>query len=99
VDGDALRVRAPLTADNLNTNVAYDGYCFEHGGPPPPITGLRRPRCKTLGRGAGQQLAFADGSAGSWNALDVIWELKADGLLDALDFTKPTRTHWVLAVI
>jgi hypothetical protein len=88
-----------LIADNLNANATYDAYCFKHGGPPPPSIGLRRPRCKTLSRVAGQQLTFANGSAGSWKDLDVIWELKAEGLLDALDFTEPSRTHWVLSVI
>ena len=60
-----------LIADNLNANATYEAYYVEHGSPPPPGISLRRPRCKTLGRGAGQQLTFADGSAGPWNALDV----------------------------
>ena len=88
-----------MIADSLNANSDYDGFCFRHGGPPPPSSGLRRPQCKTLGRGAGKQIPFADGSGGSWNAMDVIWELKADGNLDALDFTEPTRIHWVLNII
>lgn len=84
-----------MASKTLNDGMVYDAACFQHGETPPH---LRRPSSITLGRGAAKEIRHADGT-GTYNAFDILLELKEDGLYHPLDFTKPEKRVWVFKVI
>ena len=93
---DVMRTWARrMTCDFRNQNMVYDAYCLEQGSPP---TSMKRADDIVFGRGAAKQIRHEDG-IGTWNAFDVILEVRADGLLDALDYTKVEPRPWFFEAI
>ena len=84
-----------ITAQKYNYNIIYDGFCFEHGETP---ENLLRPGSVTFGRNAAKLIKHADG-VGSYNAFDLLLELRDDGLYHPVDFEKPEKRVWVFKII
>ena len=84
-----------MIARAYNRGMVYDAFCFDHGSAP---SEQQRPASFTLGRGAAMTIKHTDG-IGSYNAFDLLLELRDDGLYHPVDFTKPEKRVWVFEVI
>jgi len=76
-----------LICDTINKNAAYDLECWKTG----KGKGHRAPFLALDDRVA-KSIMHADG-IGSWNAFEIIWERRHDGMYEPMDFKKAYAEH------
>ena len=79
-------------ADHLNQLMEHDIYCFNHGAAPDEIN---RPGALVLDSTAALNIPHRNG-IGSWNAMEIIYERRGDGLYVPRDFTAKGQTQWMI---